>query len=104
MILVLKGTWGYRLLLGFKALRRVLRLCGHGDAEGEDHDGCQYESGHEEVLEEVDMDDTVPDGLQGSKSSLARQKLWQVIFSLSLIHNKEGPRSLGSHSFPPRES
>ena len=39
-------------------------------------------------------------GCRGSKSSLARQKMGQVISSPSLIPNKEGPISLGSRSFP----
>lgn len=42
------------------------RLCGHGDAGGDDHGGCQDENGHEEGLGEVDMDGTAPDVLQGS--------------------------------------
>lgn len=37
---------------------------------------------------------------RGRKPSLARQKMWLVIFSHFLIPNEEGLGSLGSHSFP----
>lgn len=78
------------ILLGLKALRRVLRLCGHGDAEGDDHDGFQGENGHEEVLGEVDMGDIAPDGLQGKLTHHWPGRKWGKLFSLppSLIPNK----------------
>lgn len=85
------------ILLGLEALRRVLRLCGRGDVEGDDHDhpaGYQDENGHEEVPGEVDMDDTVPEG------EVSKQKLGQVVFSPSLIPSKERLSSLGNHFFP----
>lgn len=47
-------------------MKRVLRLCGCGDAEGDEHLGCQDENRHEEVPGEVAIDDITPDGLQGS--------------------------------------
>lgn len=62
------------------ALRRVLRLCGCGDAEGDDHDGCQDANGHGEVLGEVDMILSLM-GCRGRKSSLAGQKMGQVTHS-----------------------
>lgn len=51
--------------IGFEALRRVLRLCGCVDADGDDHVGCQDENRHGEVPGEVDMEDISPDGLHG---------------------------------------